>query len=416
MSSMKASERPLAKIVDLCAHLKVTPYLNQHRKKVLGRIRSCRTAYMGTYTYTCENEACGHEEHRYESCKNRACSVCSWLPREKWKLQRANDIIPDCPYYHYVFTIPHELSELASQNQKTMQTLLFRSVSDTLKSFTKSHCSKDGAQLGYLLVLHTWSTQLRNHYHIHAAVPGGYLLNGVWRQMDKYMFPAAALATVFRAKLCEGVRALHDEGDLKFLGDLAVHRPKPAFGKFMDDNFKKHWHVHAEVTKGSDASRLLGYLAGYIYKTAIDHSRIVSVNEAGVEFQYRSHDEGDRGEWKSQVLAPGEFLRRFAGHIQPRGFTRLRYYGFLGGGVKKDRLATIFAQKDKEYEARNREIHLSSCEKIIGMSGRMEAPKCPVCGGCMLSPWEWRRRHADTGPPDTPVGAGSSIETIKVCA
>lgn len=387
----------MAQIIDFCSRTpSVLNDLTSQQIKVLNRISICRTEYLGTYIYRCENEECGHAESRYASCKNRACSVCSWLPREKWKLQRENDLIPGVPYYHNVFTIPHEFSEMASQNMREVQTLLFKCVAETLKAFEESHCN--GGQIGFLSVLHSWSTQLLNHYHIHTAIPGGYLLDGKWHDMPDYLFPAKALATMFRNKFCSGLRRLKKAGKLKFYGRLEELNNAKKFSVAIDNGYQKQWYVHVEVTKGKKPEKIMGYLANYVYKTAIDHSRIESVDENGVKFKYRSHGE-DRGTWVMKELPCDKFLQLFAGHIQPHRYMRIRYYGFLAGGVKRKSLELIFAQKNKEYEAKNIKIHRSSCEEIQQMGGRMEVAKCPKCGAIMLSPWEVYKRNAGHDPP-----------------
>jgi len=402
----------MAQIIDFCSRTpSVLNELTSHQVKVLNRIRACRTEYMGTNIYRCENKECGHTEVRYASCKNRACSVCSWLPREKWKLQRENDLIPGVPYYHNVFTIPHQFSEMASQNMREVQTLLFQCVAATLKAFEKTHCR--GGTIGFLSVLHSWSTQLLNHYHIHTAIPGGYFLKGVWYDMPKYLFPAKGLATMFRKKFCSGMRRLKRAGKLTFYGSLEDLNSTRHFNAAIEKGFNKNWYVHVEVTKGKDPSRIMGYLANYVYKTAIDHSRIECIDENGVKFKYRSHGE-DRGSWVTQELACETFLRRFAGHIQPHRYMRIRYYGFLAGGVKRKSLEKIFRQKNKKYQARNNKIHRSSCEEIQKMSGRMEVSRCPKCGALMLSPWEVYRRNAGHDPPEEIVIESRQCE--PVCA
>lgn len=412
---MKAADRPMATIIDIVNKIPGSrSSFTDHQYKIIRRVRECRTSMLGVYEYKCENESCGHIEYRYVSCKHRACSVCSWLPREKWKLQRENDMIPDCPYYHNVFTIPYDMSAIASQNQVVMQNLLMKSVSATLKEFGESHFGEE-SQIGFMLVLHTWSTRMTNHYHIHAAIPGGYLFKDKWYQRDNYLFPAKALAQVFRAKMCTGIRNLRKNGLLKFKGQIAHLSDKQAFSDCIDKCYSSHWHVHSEVTKGADPSRLVGYLANYVYKTAIDHSRIQSVSEEAVEYQYRSHEVDSKGKWLTQSLAPAEFMRRFASHIQPEKYTRIRYYGFLAGGVKKERLEVIFKQKKKEYKGKNREIHRSSCEAIMLLSGRMEPMKCPICKSRMLTPWE-QEEMKNTGPPLPDIPATIGKKQYKVCA
>ena len=156
---MKASERPMAKIINICSVIPgALDCYTERQQKVFNQIKFCRTEFMGVNVYNCSNSECGHRESRYSSCKNRNCSVCSWLPKEKWKQQRSNDMIPETAYYHYVFTLPYELSQICSANKRLVQTLLFNSVAETLKSFQKTHCN-DG-KIGFIQCLHTWSTRL----------------------------------------------------------------------------------------------------------------------------------------------------------------------------------------------------------------------------------------------------------------
>ena len=403
----------MAQIIDLCSSMPgVVDRFNKRQQFVLAQIQNCRTEYMGVNMYQCTNSACRHAEYRYASCKNRNCSVCSWLPREKWKMQRSNDMIPDTAYYHDVFTIPYEFSQLAGQNKVEVQSLLFKCVASTLKEFEQTHCK--GGKIGFIEFLHTWSTRLLEHYHIHVIIPGGYLLDGVWHDMSRYMFPAKALATMFRKKFCSGLRRLYKSGQLKFYGSLSVLDDPRVWSEFVNRNYNRHWHVHVSVTQGKNPMRLVGYLSNYVYKTAIDHSRIKRIDEKEVVFKYRSHAEGDRGAWNELSLGPEEFLRRFASHIQPKGFTRVRYYGYLGGGVKNERLKQIFNQKGKERIRTNTSIHRSSCEKIMTECGLSAMLKCPKCGHQMLSLWEIRKQESAHDPPqEDPC---ESIETHSRCA
>lgn len=395
---MKASERPMAKVIDICSKIPgVLDRYTERQQTVFTQIKNCRTEFMGVNVYTCSNSECGHRESRYVSCKNRNCSICSWLPREKWKLQRSNDMIPSTSYYHYVFTIPYELSQICSANKSEVQGLLFRSVAETLKSFEKTHC-KNG-KIGFIQCLHTWSTRLLEHSHIHVIMPGGYLKDDVWYDMPDYMFPQKALAVKFRGVFCSGLRRLYKKKPFHLPGHLCTLSDPKVWGEFMDSNYKRHWHVHVEPTRGGDPMKLVGYLSNYVYKTAIDHSRIQHVDSEKVVFKCRPRDKSSNEKWESVTLSPEAFLGRFAKHIQPKGFTQIRYYGILGGGVKKKHLATIFAQKGKCEVKVNQDIHRSTCEVILENSGHGDLMLCPHCGSRMLSIWEQIRQREQRGPP-----------------
>ena len=396
---MKASERPMAKIINICSVIPgALDCYTERQQKVFNQIKFCRTEFMGVNVYNCSNSECGHRESRYSSCKNRNCSVCSWLPKEKWKQQRSNDMIPETAYYHYVFTLPYELSQICSANKRLVQTLLFNSVAETLKSFQKTHCN-DG-KIGFIQCLHTWSTRLLEHSHIHVIMPGGYFKDDVWYDMPKYMFPQKALAVKFRGIFCSGLRKLYKKGKIIFPPHLYTLSDPKVWGEFMGTNYKRHWHVHVEPTRKGDPMRLVGYLSNYVYKTAIDHSRIESVDTDKVVFKCRPRDKGTKEKWEMVSLSPEAFLSRFAKHIQPKGFTQIRYYGILGGGVKRKNLSKIFEQKGKKDVKVNQDIHRSSCETILENSGHGEIMLCPHCGSRMLSIWEQIRLKEQRGPPN----------------
>jgi len=74
------------------------------------------------------------------------------------------------PYFHVVFTLPHELAPIAYHNQRVVYALLFRAAAETLRTIAADP-KHLGAQLGFLAILHTWGQTLLYHPHLHCVTP-----------------------------------------------------------------------------------------------------------------------------------------------------------------------------------------------------------------------------------------------------
>jgi Transposase zinc-binding domain/Putative transposase len=135
-------------------------------RKVLHHLAACRTSACGGHVQRCG--ACHHLKIAYNSCRNRHCPKCQELARAQWVEDRRQELLP-VPYFHLVFSIPHELVALALQNKKVVYGILFRSVTQTLQQIARDP-KHLGAEIGCLAVLHTWGQTLNVHPHIHCVV------------------------------------------------------------------------------------------------------------------------------------------------------------------------------------------------------------------------------------------------------
>jgi len=134
--------------------------------KVLNAIVSCKTSTLGGHLYVCTN--CGKEKVSFNSCRNRHCPKCQGRDTAKWLTARSKELLP-VPYFHVVFTIPHELNGIALQNKKIVYDILFQATAETLKQVAQK---KLGGKIGFLSVLHTWGQKLEAHPHTHCVIPG----------------------------------------------------------------------------------------------------------------------------------------------------------------------------------------------------------------------------------------------------
>ena len=187
-------------------------YAKKHRlgptqRKVVRAILQCRTAALGGHRIGCPQ--CGYSRYHYHSCRNRHCPKCGMLAKARWLESRQRELLPT-PYYHNVFTLPHELNGLilySEQNRRAILGLLFHAAAETLQSFGKNNL---GGKIGFTMVLHTWDQQLRAHFHLHAIIAGGALAEKGSKWIDagkNFLFPVRALSRVFRGKYVEGVEA-----------------------------------------------------------------------------------------------------------------------------------------------------------------------------------------------------------------
>jgi hypothetical protein len=288
-----------------------SPYI----RKTIQALLDCRTDKLGGHIDVCSN--CNHTRISYNSCRNRHCPKCQATNRERWIEHHTTKLLP-VKYFHVVFTLPHELNGLCIRYPQLMYTLLFEAAWKTLDGFSKNK-NHLGAETGMIAILHTWGQQLMLHPHIHCIVPGGGIEgNGKWKNtksQGKYLFPIKEIKKVYRAKFLSGLRKLIKQGLINDQGK-----------KFMDNLFKKEWVVYAKPPF-NNSKGVMEYIGRYSHKVAISNSRIQAISETEVTFTYK--DYRTEGKKKVLVLKGEEFIRRFALHILPKAFVKIRHYGIF---------------------------------------------------------------------------------------
>jgi hypothetical protein len=236
-----------------------------------------------------------------------------------------------------VFTLPAELNSVAMGHRTVLFNLLFSSSSGALFAFGRDERYL-GAQLGVISVLHTWGQQLSFHPHVHCIVSGGGITStGHWREARKndyrFLFPVKALSVVYRGKFLEGLRRLIENGE--------VVLPESLDGKALFASlYGKPWVVYAKAPFGGPEG-VIEYIGRYTHKVAISNHRLYSFDQENdtVTFQYNDYRQG--GEQKQMTLSCTEFLRRFSEHILPKGFVRIRTYGYLSNRGREERIKGV---------------------------------------------------------------------------
>jgi hypothetical protein len=304
--------------------------------RALQDIVDCRTAALGGRLEKCD--FCGRENPVYCSCSNRHCPQCQMLAKAKWLEARSAELLP-VPYYHAVFTLPHGLNPLLYGNQRLLYALLFDCVAKTLHEFAADDRHGLGGTLGFTAILHTWDQQLKYHVHLHCLIPAGVLsFDGKeWiPARSSYLFHSEALSLVFRGKFRAGLQAAFNKGKLRWSEQTQPWKDARAFARVITKLYKTKWVVYLKASFGGP-QQTLDYLGRYTHRIAISNARLLAVHDNRVHFAYRDRRDGDK--LKECDVSAAEFIRRFLQHALPKGFVRLRHFGFLANGCKRDSLA-----------------------------------------------------------------------------
>jgi hypothetical protein len=347
--------------------------------RVLSQLPLCRTASLGGHKLRCDT--CGHEQISYNSCRNRHCPKCQAAARAEWLAERERDLL-EVPYFHVVFTLPEELAAVALQNKRFCYGLLFRAAAKTLRTIAADPRHL-GAEIGFLAVLHTWSQNLRHHPHVHCVVPGGGISPDGHRWIpcrENFFLPVRVLSRLFRRVYADELGAAHLRGDLELHGKLAELRDAAPWRRFLSDVRRKEWVVYAKPPFGGP-TQVLKYLARYTHRVAISNRRIVSVDDQHVSFRWKDRSHGSR--IRVMTLPGIEFLRRFLLHVLPKGFVRIRHFGFLANRSRKTKIPLA------RQLLRQHQPDPSSDPSTVGTQSHVDAPPpphaCPICKhGCML--------------------------------
>lgn len=334
--------RPLLEVADILnAH--GDHYRRMHRGhlslgqlQVMSAIQQCRTETLGGHVLHCVS--CDDQRIAYNSCRNRHCPKCCGSKAQQWLEDRKSELVP-VEYYHVVFTLPAKIADIAYQNKAVLYGLLLKASAETLNTIAgdPKHL---GAKIGFTSVLHTWGSALTHHPHVHCIVPGGGLVGDRWQPCKRGFFlPVRVLSRLFRRLFCEQLLRAHQDGKLKFFGDLANLQQLEAFQRTLAPLRKAEWVVYAKRPfAGPEA--VLSYLSRYTHRVAISNHRLIRHDKQGVTFHWKDYRR-KRVRYTPMTLSCDEFIRRFLIHVLPKGFHRIRHYGLLASPVRRKNLVRL---------------------------------------------------------------------------
>ena len=340
--------------------------LNAWQLRTLYALQKCRTAALGGHIDACDE--CGNISISYNSCRNRHCPKCQGKNKENWIQARESELLP-VPYFHVVFTLPDSINTLAMHQPKLVYKILFDAAWETLHTFGKNK----GLKMGMIAILHTWGQNLSLHPHLHCIVPGGGIdKNGQWQNIradGRYLFCVKALSKVFRAKYCHKLQQ----------NDALEYQ------KIRAQLWEKKWVVFAKRPFGSPKS-VVEYLGRYTHKIAISNHRLKEIDAKNVTFDYKDYNQ--KGIKKQMTLTHQEFIRRFALHILPKRFVKIRHYGFLSSTWKRQKLKTVQHKLG-----------------VIPIEKRPKKVDLPKCSSCKIGNLHTLLVFDKRGPPESYLGA-----------
>ena len=374
-------------------------HLSLGQLKVMSAIENCRSSVLGGHVLYCES--CQHSDIAYNSCRNRHCPKCQGSTAHRWQEARQADLLP-VDYYHVVFTLPEKIRDLAYQNKAVVYSILFQSVAQTLQAIAgdPKHL---GAKIGATLVLHTWGSAMTHHPHIHDIVPGGGLsIDGEqWISCKPGFFlPVRVLSRLFRRLFLEKLVDAYDKGTLQFFAKLTACSESKAFSNWLKPCRQQEWVVYAK-RPFSGPEAVLNYLSRYTHRVAIANSRLIAMDDQAITFKWKDYRNKGKKQYGTMTLSPDEFIRRFLIHVLPSGFHRIRHYGMLANGGRKDNIALareLLIDKNSK-EQKDAEEENDAADSSESKETTTATFVCPDCGAALIVIETFARGQLPRAPP-----------------
>ena len=327
-------------------------------KRAIADIQQCRTEAMGGHLYHCDG--CGKKVYVYHACRNRHCPACHRDQIHQWLEQRTAELLP-CEYFHVTVTIPETLRHVFRSRQKQMYSLLMKTASESLMQLADDP-KHLGGRVGILAVLHTWTSNLTYHPHVHMLVTGGGVADDdQWKSCKHhYLVPVKALSKLIRRKFKARLKRR----------DFDLYRSVDPL------TWSKDWVAHS-LHYGQGQSVVLQYLARYVFRIAITNHRIIDMDKTHVTFRYKDRK---GGRWITSRIEGCEFIRRYLQHVLPKGFHKVRYYG-IWHTSNNNNVSTLVSPMIVEAMMSGRTPAKTEDKDLVRP---VKTLKCPHCGSDQL--------------------------------
>lgn len=331
--------------------------------RALDAILRCHTAAQGGSLYACDH--CGTRRFAYHRCGHRACNQCGQTQSQQWLSEQTARLLP-VGYFLVTFTVPQALRAIFRSHQRLCYDLLFSQSAGTLQDVAQQQRYL-GGDLGMLGVLHTWSRQLSYHPHVHYLVPGVALhADGTlcFPAEPTYLLPVQRLSARFRSRMRSSLQ----------------QSARQLYARIPGHIWREPWVVHSQFAgRGPQA---LSYLARYVTRTALSSKRLIRQDDQSVTFSYC---ESKTNTERTVTLSGEAFLHRFLQHVLPKGFRRVRTYGWLSPAARRsfETVRTLLNASDHPTTTR------AALTLVVA---------CPHCQRAMRRIADFRRSR---GPPET---------------
>ena len=337
-------------------------------------VLQCRTSALGGNLYKCEH--CHTKHYAYHSCNHRSCPQCGALDQQRWCATQEARLLPGVPYYLVTFTIPDSLRPVCKQHPAILYDLLLRESAGAMQDIAHT---KLGGRLGFTSILHSWGRPMQHHPHVHIVVPAVAFDPATRtlrhpRDPDKFFLHETPLAIRFRNRLDIALKSHHPD----------IHRSLSS--RARRDLSGTKWRVDCSACRARPSRPAL--------------PRPLRLQDRPGTQPHPGIHQG----WTHPPFLPGQqhralgggrsptdtFIARFLTHVLPKGFVRVRHYGWMSGAARKDRLL----------------VRCLACGEIGEPTPKIPVtpePRCPHCGLLLtpvgrLEPLQFKRGP----PPSTP--------------
>lgn len=305
--------------------------LTGYEKSVFDKILNCRTEPV-PYMFT-RCDACSSVHPVYKSCKDRMCPVCNGGASVKWAAKREAELLPT-GYFLLTYTVPSQLRSVFLANKKLCYNLLFKSVGNSISEIIRCNGRDFHGRAGFFAMLHTWTQRLHYHPHLHVVVPAGCIGDDGTSWIDSnpsFFLPVKKMSADFRRKLLFFLRKEFKAGSLAIPKD--IDDPASLFKKLEEIP----WVVHSQAPGNGrkKPEQLFRYLSRYVAKSAVSDKRIHKVENGMVHLKYYDRK---KKQGKMEVITEDQFLRRLVTHFLPKGFKKVRFFGFMANRHRANRL------------------------------------------------------------------------------
>ena len=310
---------------------KDTPGLTEYERNEFRKVLACRTEIVPNLYMCCDH--CQSVHPVYKACRNRLCPVCNTAGTIKWLAKRETELLP-VGYFLLTFTVPKQLRPLFLSNKKTCYSLLFKAASKCLQESIKNNDREPNGYAGFFSVLHTWDQRLNYHPHIHVVVPAGCLSSDrtSWNNSHpSFLLPVRKLSVDFRKKLLFYLKK-EDRNQA-----LIIPEKIGSLSNLLKNLSEIPWVVNSQAPgKNRKPEHIIRYLSRYVNKTAVSDKRISKIENGNVHLAY--YDRKNKSP-KTESISEQLFLKRLSFHILPKGFKKIRFYGFMANRRKSSMLA-----------------------------------------------------------------------------
>ena len=316
-----------------------TSYIKRYQpdyrtRTILEHIANCKTAALGGHKTVCK--ACNNTIYSYNSCGDANCPQCQNIKKELWIDKMSHHLLP-VKHFHLIFTLPHELNDLIFYNKKRLYGLLFQVAAKTVQTIL-------GGKIGMVSTLHSWGSNLSFHPHLHVIVAAGSWQDGIWQPSN----PSNPRCFCNARKLSATYKELFLKSLLSILENESLHWEKtniqaptifPKMQKMYHQIDRKKWTVRIE-NPVLGVQQIIEYLARYVRRVALTNARLEEVTKDKVVINYKQYALQKKGQpppMGKREFEGEKFLQQFTQHFMPRGFHKVRYYGFYAFGAKQQK-------------------------------------------------------------------------------